>query len=339
MCIAVACTPTVCAMAAILFTSITAVYYRYTYTWEYTTLAETLRPAVRRGCEIPIYNGDFPANSTQDKPLKIGIIMMYESTDNLTKAWSTDLLQPLIDNRKSYCDKHSYTLLDSNHLLDTSRAASWSKLLALEYYFTKDSYDYLMYLDMDTLIMQPEIPLEKFIDASKRRFDVLLTSDSNGINAGVFIMRNSPWTLWFLREAWNQDQLVPAKSPTGVPYPFRWEQRAFHYMTNSEVWQESKLPTYPTFMEIRSHFYILPQCSFNSYLLHPFDWHANRDSSQYAPGDFLIHFAGKRGDSKEKLMRYYIEQLQKQSENAGNMQRRLRLQASVMDTNVAKYIT
>ena len=87
-------------------------------------------------------------------------------------------------------------------------------------------------------------------------------------------------------------------------------------MTNSPLWQKAGLPTYPgNSTEIRSHFYTLPQCAFNSYILHPFDVHANRESAQYAPGDFLIHFAGKRGESKKKLMKYYFNQLQQSAVN------------------------
>jgi len=176
-----------------------SVYTRLTYRWEYTYLADVIRPNQRRTCVLPQYPD---ATFYVEKPLKVGIVMMYESTDNLTKAWSDELLQPLIENRETYCKKHSYTLLDANHLIDYERSASWSKLLALEHYFKSGSYDYLMYMDMDVIIMNPDVRIEQFIDASRRAHDLLITEDINGINAGVFIMRNSPWSLWFLRTAW-----------------------------------------------------------------------------------------------------------------------------------------
>jgi hypothetical protein len=28
---------------------------------------------------------------------------------------------------------------------------------------------------------------------------------------------------------------------------------------------------------------------------------------QYIPGDFVIHFAGKKGEIKENMLRYYLE--------------------------------
>ena len=44
------------------------------------------------------------------------------------------------------------------------------------------------------------------------------------------------------------------------------------------------------------------------YILHPLDVHAVREESQYVPGDFLIHFAGKAEAYKRELMRYYLDQ-------------------------------
>ncbi|KAJ1437462.1 hypothetical protein B484DRAFT_445144 [Ochromonadaceae sp. CCMP2298] len=285
-------------------------WLRFTYLWEHTALSDAVRSHRRRTCTVPTYMpGSNVSAPLAGKDLRIGLLMMYDQTDNLTKAWSTDLLQPLIRNREQYCKRHGYELLDVNHLLDTSRGASWSKLLALEHHF-KAGFDYLLYMDMDVIIMNPEVSLERFIDASRRSFDVLLTEDDNGMNAGVFLMRNSEWSLWFLRTAWEQTQLVPATNPQGKPYPFRWEQRAFHYMTHSKVWQQSGLAAYPgDYMDVRKHFFSLPQCAFNSYILHPFDLSDRWDDARYAPGDFLIHFAGKRGDSKQQLMTYFMQQL------------------------------
>lgn len=247
--------------------------------------------------------------------------MLFESEDT-TKAWMRDLLQPLIDMRTKYCMQHNYTLINVNNLIDKSRPTAWSKLIALEYHLGTGSYDYLFYLDMDVVIMNPAVALKSFVHASAEQSssDILITEDMNGLNTGSMLVRNSPWALWFLRTAWEQSQLLTSgngnsnsnRNNTDTPQPpllFRYEQRAFHYLTNSVQWQRAKLPEYPgDYQEIRKHFYILPQCAFNSYVLHPFDIHAVREDSQYAPGDFLIHFAGKNEASKRALMLYYLGQ-------------------------------
>ena len=84
--------------------------------------------------------------------------------------------------------------------------------------------------------MNADIKLESFIDASERKLDVVVTEDMNGMNTGVFLMRNSAWTLWFLQTAWEQTQLVPKLTDDGKALPFRWEQRAFHDLTRSAEW-------------------------------------------------------------------------------------------------------
>lgn len=292
---------------ALAVSAATSIYYRFTYLFEYTILADSVRPQNRRTCTV----ASFQSNATRKEgPIRIGLIMIYESSDNSTKAWTDELLQPLIANRARYCHQHNYKLLDANHIIDRSRPPAWSKLLAMEHYLKRNYFDYLFYLDMDAIIMNKEITIETFIAASHRKFDILLTEDANGMNTGAMIVRNSPWTLWFLRTAWEQSQLTTQNTVQGKHLPFRWEQRAFHYMTDSPTWQKFGLPKYPgNTTEIRSHFYILPQCALNSYILHPFDVHANRESAQYAPGDFIIHFAGKQGESKKKLMKYYLNQL------------------------------
>ena len=33
--------------------------------------------------------------------------------------------------------------------------------------------------------------------------DIYISADWNGINTGVFMMRNSSWSKWFLEEAWG----------------------------------------------------------------------------------------------------------------------------------------
>ena len=48
------------------------------------------------------------------------------------------------------------------------------------------------------------------------------------------------------------------------------------------------------------------QCAFNAYSLHPWDYRGDREQAQYVPGDFLVHFAGKKGMKKVHLMEHYL---------------------------------
>lgn len=124
----------------------------------------------------------------------------------------------------------------------------------------------------------------------------------------MWIVKRSAWTHWFLQTAWNQSQLVAPRSADGVPHPFEYEQRAVHYLLDTKIWAARGLPAYPVSdrSELRAHFLFLPQCAMNSYVLYPFYWKGDRSTAHYIPGDFLVHFAGKKGAVKTNLMEHYL---------------------------------
>lgn len=227
-------------------------------------------------------------------------------------TWSDDLMLPILQNRKEYCNYHNYTMINAKDLVDITRPISWSKLIAMDHYLATNKFDYLFYIDMDIVIMNFSIPLEHFIEADNYEHDIILTHDWNGINFGVWLARNTAWSRWFLQSAWNQTQLIPPYATNGIKHPFDYEQRAVHYLLDTQTWQRTGLPSYPgDSADIRKHFQTYPQCAFNSYTLHPMDLRGNRDTAQYKQGDFLVHFAGKRGWKKLKLMQHYLKRVDK----------------------------
>jgi len=148
--------------------------------------------------------------------------------------------------------------------------------------------------------------------------DFIMTQDWSGPNTGVWIAHKSVFTKWFLTTAWTEGgQFVLPKTDKGVSLPFEYEQRVFHYMLDTDVWRARGLPTYSppadagvvkSVADIQKHFSFLPQCAFNSYAVHPMylNLRADRQISQYVPGDFLIHFAGKKGRAKVDLLNHYL---------------------------------
>lgn len=141
--------------------------------------------------------------------------------------------------------------------------------------------------------------------------DMIMTEDWNGPNTGIWITKNTEWARNFLETCWKEGEQMVTKynKQTNTPYPFEYEQRVVHYLLHTAIWsQRAGLPHYDA-QDVRvnrQHVYTLPQCSFNSYSLHPFYWHGDRDVSQYVPNDFLIHFAGKKGEKKKRLLDYYL---------------------------------
>ena len=288
-----------------------------TYVWQSTALADTLYPVQRQFCSsgntiLSTANrnsiGTESVISTGNK-LNIGILVLYDDKDG---TWSNYLMTRVLRNRYHYCKKYGYTLLNANHLIDKSRPTAWSKLIAVEHYLTEGIFDYIVYIDMDIVIMNFEVRLESFISAASEltgtsSADIIMTKDWGGLNTGVWFAKNTSWTKEFLLEAWNQKELLKKYSRNGRKHPFEYEQRAFHYLTDSNVWRLRALPKYPgNSSAILAHIAVLPQCAFNSYSLHPFYWKGKRETSHYIPGDFLIHFAGKKGQIKSNMIEHYL---------------------------------
>lgn len=286
------------------------------YVWQCTTLADAIDPVARNTCMIDGYRSAYSADtSKQDrlngwlskaensKPLSIALLMLYNDKDG---TWDQELMSRVLKNRGEYSRLHGYSIVVANDILDQSKPPAWSKLLAADKYL--DKYDYLMYIDMDIVIMNMTVKAEHFIQLAPEK-DIIMTEDWNGPNTGVWLVKKSAWSHWFLQTTFNQTQLVPKMSSEGIAYPFEYEQRAVHYLLDTQIWRQRGLPKWPgDIQEIRNHFFFLPQCAMNSYIMYPYYWNGDREQSHYVKGDFMVHFAGKKGVIKTNLMSHFLTQ-------------------------------
>lgn len=123
--------------------------------------------------------------------------------------------------REEYCRRHGYHIINANSFVDRSRPAAWSKLKAIDYYLhkqiygekggtssSKDNesntgssdpqdhtggrnkisgryYDYLLYIDVDVVIMDLDRSLEEFIRASDTFIDSKISAEST---SGMFTL-------------------------------------------------------------------------------------------------------------------------------------------------------
>ena len=193
-----------------------------------------------------------------------------------------------VANKRRYAALHGYDLLVSTQVADPSRPAAWSKILEVRKHLP--SYDWLLFIDVDTLVMNPNVRLEDIADDT---VDQVIAADHNGINSGVWLVRNSEWTMWFLDELWAQEHLVKGS------YLFHYEQRAFHHLFQTQPWakQASVRGTkpYASAGQVRAHSKIVNQCVFNSML----PW--------YVSGDFVVHLAGLKGVWECVIFWHYFE--------------------------------
>jgi len=163
-----------------------------------------------------------------------------------------------------YAGRHGYHFYVDNHMwVNKSRPIAWSKLLALRERLNK--YKWVMWMDLDTVIMNMDTKLEDIVDD---RFDVILTKDNSGLNSGVMLWRNTTWSRNFLLEAYNQDQFL---SSTEI-----YEQRAIIHVLNRNQSANAH------------HVKYLPQEVMNSYS------HYHSKQHVWKQGEFIVHLAGCR---------------------------------------------
>jgi hypothetical protein len=107
-----------------------------------------------------------------------------------------------------YARRHGYDLHLHEEVLDPSRPAPWSKVVALER--LQDRYDLLLWLDADLMVVDPRRDLEAELPADRAMglVEHRLRDGSVMPNTGVWALRTGATTAAFLREVWAQEDLV-----------------------------------------------------------------------------------------------------------------------------------
>ncbi len=136
------------------------------------------------------------------------------------------------------------------------RAPTFGKIkLALSACVGRPGY-WMLWSDADALIVNQTLPLTSVID---NRFDLMLSEDWLMVNAGVLLIKCTPWTERFLRNVYNAREFDKARA---------LDQSAFqHFIDN--------LP------DRTDRIGYAPKHRINVYI------------EEYRPGDFLLHMAGK----------------------------------------------
>ncbi len=225
----------------------------------------------------------------------------------LCDAALADLCDASMDNKRAYAARHGalsllarhlatihltsctchsgYELLVANDMIDPSRPAAWSKIIAVRAAFDRGA-ELVACLDADTLIMNPLVRLEELFDW---RFEQLLGADHNGPNSGVWLIRRSEWSVAFLEALWHEGTRYVSMAP--LRSIFRYEQRAFHYLFQSAAWRRRIGDRYEGANGVRVRTKLVHQCVLNSL------------PSFYTPGDFVLHLAGIKGAVKCLMFR------------------------------------
>lgn len=174
-----------------------------------------------------------------------------------------------VERNRRYAEKHGYGFKFYNSILDDSRAASWSKIPALAENF--EDNDWLLWIDADAAVMNMDIRLEDLID---EHFDFILTSDINGANCGVFLLKCSQYMEMMLDVIWDSKEFINHKW---------WEQGAVHELLKYDKrFKEATL--------------FLRKDKLNSY------YH------DYEHGDFILHLPGMTTETRYMIFKDKLQE-------------------------------
>lgn len=118
---------------------------------------------------------------------KIAIVSLYTKEISEFAIYSEK-------NIKDYCEKQGYSFYVYRESLDKNASPNWSKSQALLNHI--DDHDYIVWMDSDTLIFNPEKKLESIIEKAPKKF-ILATKDIGDhcmLNSGVLFFKSHQYT-------------------------------------------------------------------------------------------------------------------------------------------------
>jgi hypothetical protein len=217
-----------------------------------------------------------------------------------------DLVKPLTENKQEYCNRWGYSYF-LNIVNYTER--DWEIQHYNAYGFARIKYlldlmtqypniDCFCWMDNDAFIMNQTIDLDTLLK-SIPEFDLLIGEDWNGINSGVFFLKNN-----------NQTQIFLEKMYSFTPNPY--DGRPYWWVRSEQCAFTDLISTINT--------YIVHHSLFNGYIILPKpdnDWrfrglqpfHPYWQPQQFQLGDFVLHFVGTPNEQKKQLIQEYLNQV------------------------------
>lgn len=200
----------------------------------------------------------------------------------------SNLAKLSIPNFKKYTQKQKYDLIYYNETIDSTLPPQWQKVKAILNHL--ESYSWVWWLDVDSLIMNFNIRLENIIDDN---FDLIFTKNKfSYISNGSAFYKNSTVTKEFLEKVWNRTDTLLKDINVKV---FDHEQQAMRVLLQKDVRFLNKVK----FIHERVCNSYHSTTNLNVLKYYP-EW--NNEDNLYQPGDFVIQFAGQEKERRIELM-------------------------------------
>lgn len=212
------------------------------------------------------------------------------------------MLQIATDNRIEYVIRHNYTFLNGTHFFERNpdlvhslqNRKHWLKstFLLSELERLKDTdIDWILWLDADALIMDMERPLDSLVATVSSDTAIILANEANGVNAGSFLVANSPHGRNAMR-AWARG---------ATESDIKSDQRYLRSLFDKEGVLLSNYSTDNLIDSTRYH--IAEPCALMAG--GGLEWSARQHrpfwEGMFARGDFVVHFWGRA--NKLEMMR------------------------------------
>jgi hypothetical protein len=208
--------------------------------------------------------------------MKVAVCMFY---DDAIKNYG-DITAAI---NKAYCDKHGLTFIVSHETTYTDRHAAYEKVPLLLKHI--ESYDYVLWIDADAFFYLNMPSIVDLIETYPNK-EFIFSQDippnhHNMINTGVFIVKNSPYSIEVLKTWAYNEELYKTN-----PVPELWEQGILDDMNHRNILD----------IQNRSAF-----CHYGL-LQHFFEHESNIFSSQ----PFIFHMTKKNRVNRELTAKQYL---------------------------------
>ncbi|RUS30392.1 hypothetical protein BC938DRAFT_479444 [Jimgerdemannia flammicorona] len=209
-------------------------------------------------------------NTVDSQPLSIAILTSSYVYPDLCML---DASYPAAQNKRDYALRHGYAFVArslefAQQGARGDRTPVWGKVDSIEKVLPK--YDWVFWMDMDAVVMNPEINIESLLEEFERMVGgkeafaekhliVAKPKRDKMINAGVLLIRNSEWSKRFIR-AVNEASDYYTIKPS-------FEQLAMWDLMKSDEWRDGVLSL------------LNDDHTFNTF------------PNKYQPGYFVVHYA------------------------------------------------
>lgn len=137
--------------------------------------------------------------------------------------WYRDVVKYSLNNMRKYCLLHNYEFIlyteESDGIYegiyDKNRQECWYKIPFIKRILCSDiEFDYLVWLDVDTQIINQDIKLEHFIDKyfvkDDTYLDLVILEDfvKGSLNTGLMFLKKTENNITLMDKIWNNDKFT-----------------------------------------------------------------------------------------------------------------------------------